>query len=66
MCFIQKKVSILLTTTEETIPEGVKTQEKQVKKSKHDLNVSSYSRGYRVNHCVTIALCLLLALLCVL
>ena len=66
MCFIQKKVSILLTTTQETIPEGV-TQEKQVIESpKHDRNVSSFSRGHRVNHCVTIALSLLLAFLSVL
>merc|ERR1712110_664729 len=67
MCFIQKKVSILITTTQETISETVEEQEKKVLRAqKFYPELSSYSRGARENLSITIVLSLLLALLVIL
>jgi len=63
MCFIQKKVSILLTTTQEAIPEMVSQEEKVFRSRKYYPKVSSYSRGCRENLSIITALSLLFALL---
>ena len=64
--FIQKKVSILITTTQETISETVEQEKKVLRTQKFHPELSSYSRGGRENISIKIVLSLLLASLMVL